>query len=1029
MNNNALLGLVNNAALLLALGVLYDVVLPRQRPETPWMKALLGLFVGAIGLAVMLNPWGYTSDIVFDTRSILISVSGLFFGPIPTIVAAAILSLFRLYHRGGAGAIAGVSVIIASAGLGLTWRQLRQRRNTPLGWRELYVFGVTVHITMLVCMLTLGWSAAAKVLSHISLPVMIIYPVATVLLGGLLLHQRTRRQVQEALRRERNLLDRITRTGPIGIIVIDRNGLITLANAFAEKLLGMTRDEIRRRTHNAPEWKTTDLEGNAVPEDQFPFAQVVASNGPVFDLQYSIEQPNGRRVLLSVSAAPLHDEFDRVDGVVATLQDITERKRAEERIRRLNRVYAVLSNINQTIVRVREPQALFDEACGIAIRDGGFRLAWLVTLDDHTQESRIAAHAGEGADFLKDLRFSLKDEPLGRGPTGTALREGSHVIVNDISRDERMKPWRQKALDKGFRSAAAFPLKVAGRVRGALSLYAGEVSFFDEHEVRLLDELAMDLSFAMEFAQQEQERQRTETRLLESEARYRSLFENNHAVMLLVDPGSSRIVDANPAACAYYGWTREELAARRIDEINVLTSEQITAEMGLARSEKRNHFLFKHRLADGGVRDVEVYSGPIEFGGKRLLYSIVHDISQRVRAEQDRDRAEADLRQAQKMEAVGRLAGGVAHDFNNMLTVILGYADSMQRQLERQDPLGQAVQEIRNAAQRSADLTRQLLAFSRKQIVKLAVVNLNDQLASQQQLLARLIGEDIKINLMPARDLWNIRIDPSQVDQILANLAVNARDAIADAGAITIETANVTLDETHSRRNLHVSPGDYVMLAFTDTGAGMDTATLEHIFEPFFTTKGEGRGTGLGLSTVYGIVKQNSGVIHAYSEPGMGTTFKIYIPRFCGEAACPSQDDAAASVDGHEVVLIVEDEEQILRIAKAVLEQHGYSVLTATSPAEACMIAESHASAIDLLLTDVVLPGMNGKQLQARMEQLKPGVKTLFMSGYTANVIAHRGVLDEGVDFLQKPFSLEALARKVRAILDGQRQGASRQGG
>ncbi|MFA6147757.1 MAG: response regulator [bacterium] len=381
-------------------------------------------------------------------------------------------------------------------------------------------------------------------------------------------------------------------------------------------------------------------------------------------------------------------------------------------------------------------------------------------------------------------------------------------------------------------------------------------------------------------------------------------------------------------------------------------------------------------------------------------------------------RLEEHLRHARKMEAVGRLAGGVAHDFNNMLNVILGYCEIAMTRLDPDTPLARDLQEIRKAAERSVDLTRQLLAFSRKQVAVPKVVRLNEAIAEQMNMLGRMIGEDIRIDFLPSGDLWNIRIDPSQVAQILANLGVNARDAIAGVGAITIETHNATLDEVYCLGHDFMTPGEYAVIAFSDTGAGMDPATLERIFEPFFTTKEVGKGTGLGLSTVYGIVKQNGGIINAYSEPGIGTTFRIYFPRVREDAAEAAETGRKDAPMGAEIILLVEDEKQILFLAARILEGHGYRVLSAESPEEACRIAEQYDGKIDLLLTDVVMPGMNGKELQGRIAAMRPGIRVLYMSGYTANAIAHRGVLDEGVAFVQKPFTMRALLEKVRSVLD-----------
>lgn len=381
---------------------------------------------------------------------------------------------------------------------------------------------------------------------------------------------------------------------------------------------------------------------------------------------------------------------------------------------------------------------------------------------------------------------------------------------------------------------------------------------------------------------------------------------------------------------------------------------------------------------------------------------------------------EAQLRQAQKLESVGRLAGGVAHDFNNMLGVIMGYTDMALSRSAADNPIFQYLQEIQKAAARSAGLTRQLLAFARRQPASPETIDLGKAVSGMEKILKRLIGEDIEFISSSAANTWKVRIDPSQIDQILVNLVVNARDAISGAGTVTIEIENATVDETYCAAHEGFAPGDYVMLSVSDTGAGMDRETQEKIFEPFFTTKEAGKGTGLGLSMVYGIVKQNGGFINVYSEPGRGTTFKIYLPRFDGEAdqINTSVADDEGGLAGTETILVVEDEEQILNLAKMVLEGFGYRVLTAQRPSEAISKCGDFGDVIHLLITDVVMPEMNGKELGQQIERLKPGIKTLFMSGYTANVIAHSGIVSDGINFIQKPFSLNGLAKKIREILD-----------
>jgi CheY-like chemotaxis protein len=370
------------------------------------------------------------------------------------------------------------------------------------------------------------------------------------------------------------------------------------------------------------------------------------------------------------------------------------------------------------------------------------------------------------------------------------------------------------------------------------------------------------------------------------------------------------------------------------------------------------------------------------------------------------------------MEAVGRLAGGVAHDFNNMLQAILGHAELALIEAPAGSRLRESLMEIQIAGQRSADLTHQLLAFARKQTVSPKVLDLNDTVSGMLKMLHRLIGENIQLLWIPGAGLWSIKMDPSQIDQILANLTVNARDAIANVGKVTIETANVTFDDTYVRRRPECVPGDYVMLAISDTGRGMNEDTQARIFEPFFTTKEFGKGTGLGLAIVFGIVKQNKGFIYAYSEPGQGTTFKLYFPRAEEEAKEAKQPAALRSLRGKETVLLVEDEEQILNIGRLILEEHGYTVLTACTPAAAITLTLEHRQPIHLLITDVVMPGMNGQELKQQLIQSYPDLKCLFVSGYTANAIAHSGVLDDDVHFLQKPFTIRTLAEKVREVLE-----------
>jgi signal transduction histidine kinase/ActR/RegA family two-component response regulator len=402
----------------------------------------------------------------------------------------------------------------------------------------------------------------------------------------------------------------------------------------------------------------------------------------------------------------------------------------------------------------------------------------------------------------------------------------------------------------------------------------------------------------------------------------------------------------------------------------------------------------------------------------RTVASLEAEIAERSRAEEALRASEEQLRQAQKLEAVGQLAGGVAHDFNNLLTVITGYSDLMLRRVNGDESLRQKTHEIKHAAERAAALTRQLLAFSRKQVLQPKVLDLNSLVADTSKLLRRLIGEDIELILALKAASGRVLADPSQVEQVMMNLVVNARDAMPQGGKITIQTANVELDEAYAGMHIAIKPGAYLMLAVSDTGAGMDSETRAHIFEPFFTTKEVGKGTGLGLSTVYGIVKQSGGNIWVYSEVGQGTTFKIYLPRVAEEADARVAATKPVDMLGTETVLLVEDEEMVRKLTREILQDSGYRVLEATNGEEALRLCQQRDDTIHLLLTDVVMPLMSGRESAERIASTCPAIKVLYMSGYTDDAIVHHGVLEPGTQLLEKPFTADILTRRVREVLD-----------
>ena len=523
-------------------------------------------------------------------------------------------------------------------------------------------------------------------------------------------------------------------------------------------------------------------------------------------------------------------------------------------------------------------------------------------------------------------------------------------------------------------------------------------------------------------AQDITDRKRAENALQQSERQYRSLFNSIRDAILVADTNRN-IIEYNSGFVDLFGYSHREIIGKKTWVIYHGKKEFDRMDDAIREHMDEPSFLhtIQYQKKDGSVfpGETSVFYQRDNEGKIAGFIGLIRDISDRIQAQEAQKALEVQLSQAQKMEAVGRLAGGVAHDFNNMLNIILGYAEMAIDDLAPNSPILTALEEIQKAAERSANLTRQLLAFARKQTVAPRVLDLNETIASMLKLLQRLIGENIDMAWIPCEAVWPVKIDPAQIDQILANLCVNARDAIAGVGKMTIETSNIVFDENYCKLHTGFVLGEYAMLAVSDNGCGMDTKTMANLFEPFYTTKELGKGTGLGLATVYGVVKQNNGFINVYSEPGQGTTFKIYLPRYLSKTvSLPEKGTDQPSKRGHETILLVEDEPAIRRMATIMLVRKGYTVVSAGTPGEAIRLATEHAGEIHLLMTDVVMPEMNGRDLSKNILSLYPQLKCLFMSGYTANVIAHHGVLDEGVNFIQKPFSKEDLAVKVREALE-----------
>ncbi len=579
--------------------------------------------------------------------------------------------------------------------------------------------------------------------------------------------------------------------------------------------------------------------------------------------------------------------------------------------------------------------------------------------------------------------------PLAAGaPHGAAIvmRTGEPELVPDAERVEAFR-----AL--GLRSTMCVPLIAGNHVFGAITLLSTNQRY-GRQELELASEIARRTGAAIE-----KER---------SEDRYRMLFDANPLPMWVYDAETLAFVAVNEAAVRHYGYSREEFLGMRI--LDIRPAEDIPAVLADVKSEGGPGSplpnTWRHKRKDGTLIDVEITAGRITFEGRRSALVMINDVSERKRLERR-------LADAEKMEAIGRLAGGVAHDFNNLLTVITGYTEIL---LHRGG--GEELTEIARAADQAAALTRQLLAFSRRQVLHPRVLDLNEIVAAMETMLHRIIGDDVSVGIRLASDLSPVEADRAQIERVILNLAANARDAMPDGGALTIETANVDVDEQQVFSHGDGATGPHVLLAVSDTGIGMGEDVVSHLFEPFFTTKAPGAGTGLGLATVFGVVKQSGGGIYVYSEPGRGSTFKIYLPVATVEPELPEPPAEKVDDSGSETILLVEDDESVRELVRVMLEANGYRVLSACDAEEATQVCTERPAGVDLLLTDVMMPEVNGRVLAERLGALAPRMRILFMSGYSDEAVHRHGVLGAQSAFLEKPFSERTLARKVREVLD-----------
>ncbi len=728
-----------------------------------------------------------------------------------------------------------------------------------------------------------------------------------------------------------------------------------------------------------------------VPKMREKFASVASREGAAAFCRCSLRTKSSQWRWFDVLAVNrLHDPDVR--GILLSYQDVSEFHRLEaQRMVLANVVHALnqTSNLDQLLKQIHD-----------ALRKVVYAENFFVALHDPQNDEFYFPF------FVDQFDPPPPPQKISRTCMAYVFRTGKAASIPQSEFDRLAAGGEVELVGSASPAWLGIPLKTPKATIGVLVVqhYQNE-NAYDQRDLQFLDSVGAHIALAID-------RVRTEEAVRKSEAMFRLLFAHTPLPMWVFDTETLEILQANEAATKQYGYSEEEFCRLSMREIRADADQPVFQEdvadwkrPGLSNHNRR------HVNRSGKRFEADVVSHKLDYGGRPVRLVVAQDVS-------ERQNLETQLRQAQKMEAIGRLAGGVAHDFNNLLMVIKGHTELLLNVLDPADSLARKVGQIDRSADRATALTRQLLAFSRMQVLQPRALNLNSIVEEMGRLIPRLIGEDIELVVRTAADLGTIRADGSQMEQIIMNLAVNSRDAMPNGGRFTVETSNVELDSYYSAAHPIVRPGRYVLLAVSDTGIGMDAETQAHIFEPFFTTKEQGKGTGLGLATIYGVVKQSGGFIWVYSELGKGTTFKIYLPRVDEAIAAVTVSQGPAQVlRGTETVLLTEDEQDVRDVAREFLESAGYTVLEAPGGADALKLAAEHSGEIDLLITDMIMPGMSGQDLAHRMRDQYEGIGVIYMSGYSEMAAGEAAKNDKSAVVLTKPFSRSALLRTVRDVL------------
>ncbi len=1078
--------LLYNAALLLALVWFFDLVTSRQRQEGRWKtQVMAGLMVGALGVGVVATAYVVEPGIIFDTRSVLLSISGLFLGLVPTAIAAGCIALYRLV-LGGVATGPGILVILATAGLGLLWRRYRRRPLSSLKWGELYGFGLGVHVVMLALLgLTLPRPQAERVLQQIAWPVMLIYPLATAALGRLMVERLRRQQTARSLEESEARLRQLVNSLPVAMVV-------TRVPEYRIEFLNPRAAELFRLAPEQAVGRPT-LDFYVHKPDARSIRVELERHGRAHRPVIRFQRADGQPFWAELSTVLLHDAAGRV--ALAAVHDISERQQAEEALRRSEENYREIYNAAHDAILLHDAESgrLLD------VNAAMLRLFGYTTKEEALAAGPADLWAGEPphteAEFLARLHRARSEGPqlfewparrkngervwveaalrsTSIGGTGrvlavlrditerqrseAALREGerqlSTLLSNLPGMAYRRRPddrWTLEFVSPGAFGLTGYPpeellnnhrraladlihpedrVRVSAEIAPALEQHlpfilnyrllraSGDVCWVWEQGGGVYDE-AGRLVAVEGLILDDTVRHAAAAELERREAHYRSLIENTSDLITVLSQDGT-VCYQSPSSERVLGYPPDQLLGRNLFEF-VHPEDAFLVREGLQRALAGNptptQVECRVRSQGGEWRTLKALGRllPAEGGPPRVVVN-ARDITQERRLEEQ-------FRQMQKMEAIGRLAGGVAHDFNNILAVIMMQAEVTGQISGLPERVREGLRQISAAAERAANLARQLLVFSRRQVLQPRLVDLNDIIANLVKMMHRLIGEDIKVEVQPHPQPLRIHADPGMIEQVLMNLAVNARDAMPGGGRLLIQTAEVTVDETYRADHPEARPGRFACLTVTDSGGGIAAEVLPHIFEPFFTTKETGKGTGLGLATVFGIVQQHRGWVEVQSAAGEGTTFRVYLP-LTSEAApakAPAPAPPGRTRGGTETVLLAEDEAGVRALIRTLLERQGYTVLEAANGPEALEYWQAHKAEVKLLLTDLVMPGgMTGQQLARRLREERPQLKVVYLSGYSAQIAGRHPGLQAGERFLGKPFTAPQLLEIVRDALD-----------